>query len=129
MKTYGNLAAAPQTKRETRTVSRRVIRKKGLPVKEKLLYLGTIVVFFLITSGVLSQQATLTELDYEIQLKEDQIVQLESEMATLEDQAKDLLKPDRIIRIAEKLGMSYDPNRIRTSEKLDQPRTTANKHP
>lgn len=113
MKIYGNLAVIPQKKPSTRPVRRKVIRKKGLPVKEKLLYLGTVIVFVVLTSFVLSQQAQLAELNYEIQQKEKQVAQVETAMTDLEDEVKDLLKPERIKRMAESRGFSYDPERIR----------------
>lgn len=116
MRTYGNLAAVPKTRPRTRRVTRKVIRKTGLPVKEKLLYLGTVIAFVLLTSWVLSQQAEFAKINYRIQEMEKQTAQLEAEITTLEAEEKKLLEPARIKRIAEEQGMSFNPARIVTRQ-------------
>jgi len=115
VKTYGNLATVPKPKPRTRRVTRKVIRKKGLPVKEKLLYLCTVIVFVLITSWVLSQQAKMAEINYEIQKVEEQVVQMEDHITTLESKEKELLEPERIKRMARERGLVFDPSRIRSA--------------
>lgn len=128
VKSDGNLAFIPQTKPKTRSVRRKIVRKKSLPVKEKLLYLGTVIVFVLITSLVLAHQAKLAELNYDIQQVEKQTTQVMAEMTTLEEQAKELLKPERIIEMAKSRGMTYDPDRIRPSQNKDNSTETSSKN-
>lgn len=120
MKTYGNLATIPKTRPKTQRVSRKVIRRKGLPIKEKLLYLGTVIVFVLITSGVLSQQAELSKINYEIQQTESRINQVKAEITTLEAEEKELLDPERIKKIAAEKGLAFNPDRIQSAQTEDQ---------
>lgn len=120
MKTYGSLATAPKTKSGKRRVTRKVIRRKGLPVREKLLYLGTILVFVLISSFVLSRHVELLEIHYNIQKMEQQIAELEGENSSLESQVRKLSEPDRIREQAERLGMSYDGNRVKVKSKTGE---------
>lgn len=116
VKTFGNLATAPKTRPKTRQVTRKVVRKKALPVKEKLLYLATVIVFVIITSVVLSQQAELMEINYEIQETEQRINQLNAEIATLEAEEKELLDPERIKKIAGEKGLVFNPDRIQSAQ-------------
>lgn len=124
----GNVAFVPQTKPKTRSVKRTIVRKKSLPVKEKLLYLGTVIAFVLITNVVLAHQAKLEELNYNIQQVEEQTTQVMAEMTSLEEQAKELLKPERIIEMAKSRGMTYDPDRIRPAQTKETMDASAKNH-
>lgn len=119
MKTYGNLATVPKPKTRTRQIKRKIVHKKGLPVKEKLLYLGTVILFVLVTSVVLSNQAKLTEINVEIQQLEQQMTQVEADIVNLEAEARKLRDPERIKRMARELGMELHPQNVRTTETRD----------
>lgn len=115
MRTYGNLATAPQTKPQVKpkTKSVKTVRKKGLPAKEKLLYLGTIIVFVLVTSWVIANDATLSKLHYDRQQLEQNTTQLVHDNAELEREIKTLTSPDRIRQFAVEQGMTRDLERIK----------------
>lgn len=119
MRTYGNLATASKPKTRTRQVKRKVVHKKGLPIREKLLYLGTIILFVLMTSAMLSNQARLTEINVEIQQTEQQTTQVEAEIANLEAEVRKLREPERIKRMARELGMELHPQNVRTARTTD----------
>lgn len=123
MRTDGNLATVPKPRPGTKRVTRKIIRKKALPVKEKLLYLGTVIIFVCLTSFVLVQQAELARINYEIQQIEKETLDIQSQISTLEAEEKKLLNPERIKRMARENGLIFNPANIHTLQKRNEDST------
>ncbi|WP_274651861.1 cell division protein FtsL [Paenibacillus humicola] len=108
----GNLALQPKRKpgqkNAYKETKKTVVRRKSLPVQEKLLFLFTIVVFVVVLFVIISRSAQV----YQTNLK---VVQLNTKYQTLQGQIKDLQQqvqalnnPERIQDIATQEGMSAD---------------------
>ncbi|UVI32189.1 cell division protein FtsL [Paenibacillus spongiae] len=105
----GNLALQPKRKpeeqvyREKRTV---VVKRKPLPVQEKLLWLFTIIVGVLVAGIIIFRYAETYKLNIEVRNLTNQYNEMAVEMKELEKQVQVLGDPDRINKIAKSMNMS-----------------------
>lgn len=111
MRYYGNLAVReerqPEQKKQQRTAAPQTasqVRRKSIPVGEKLLYLLTVFVFVGVAGLILYRNAGLYEMNRNIQ-------KITNEYETSADQSKELQRevdklrdPARINDLATKLG-------------------------
>jgi len=114
MRYYGNLAVreerqSEQPKKQQRTAAQTAthVRRKSIPVGEKLLYLFTVFVFVAISGLILYRNAGLYEMNRNIQ-------KATSEYETAADQSKELQRevdklrdPARIADLARKMGYEF----------------------
>lgn len=114
---YGNLALQPQRKPEqtpNQTRDReRVLRRRPLPIGEKLLYLFTLVVCAIVAGLIVYRYAEIYQMNREIQEINRQYEQRAEQLKELQREAERLSDPKRIIDEAKnKLGMvQLDPKR------------------
>lgn len=115
---YGNLAAKHEY--ETRYKKEKVIRyrkvsvRHGLPVKEKLTYLLLVVLFVAISGVLLSRYAYVAELNYKVLGAKSEIANMEKEIELLQLKVAELSSPDRILKIAEEMGLTQQEGNVKT---------------
>ncbi|RJE90777.1 cell division protein FtsL [Paenibacillus sp. 1011MAR3C5] len=105
----GNLALQPKRKpgqkeviRETKKV---VIKRKSLPVQEKLLYLFTVIICVVVAGIIISRYAHIYDMNLHIKQLNTENQTLNVEMAELKRQVEMLGDPERIRKLAESQGM------------------------
>lgn len=113
MRNYGNLATTLERKPKQRQVKRTFIRRRGLPSKEKLLYLGTVLLFAVIATFIIMQHVKLSEINQQVHAVERQVTKMDEKNSSLQLKITELKDPERIKREAEKMGLKEDPNRVR----------------
>lgn len=105
----GNLAMKPNRKRQEQVVIRettkKVTRRKALPVKEKVLYLFTVVLFTVAASVLLFRYAQIYDINLHIKQMNSEIKATNIELQQLERDVQTLSNPIRIREIAEAQGM------------------------
>lgn len=105
----GNLAMKPERKRQEQVVIRettkRVIRKKSIPAKEKLLYIFTVFVFTVIASVLLFRYAEIYNMNLQIKNMNTEIKAMNVDLQQLERDVQTLSNPIRIREFAESQGM------------------------
>lgn len=113
--TNGNLALKPKPRQEQpkkqpqyRETKRTVIKKKTLPVREKLLYLFTLILCVLIASVIIFRYAQIYDLSMHTKQLNSQYQTLIVEMEDMKKQVEILNDPERIREIAETQGMSIN---------------------
>ena len=84
---------------------RRLLKAKGLPASEKILYLSSVVICVALAALVISQYAKVTELNVEIQKVEQEMKRLQEINRQLEAEKNTLSSGERIRRFAEMRGM------------------------
>jgi len=115
---YGNLAVKQEY--ETRYKKEKVIRyrkvsvRHGLPVKEKLTYLLLVVLFVALSGVLLSRYAYVAELNYKVLGAKSEIANLEKEIDLLQLKVAELSSPDRILKIAEEMGLTQHEGNVKT---------------
>lgn len=107
---YGNLALRPERKpQETRETERRrekVVRRRQLPIGEKLLYLFTVAVCAVVAGFIIYRYAEIYQINRQIQEMNRQYEQTTGQMKELQREVERLSDPKRIIDEAKnKLGM------------------------
>ncbi|MBW7473656.1 cell division protein FtsL [Paenibacillus oenotherae] len=123
----GNLALQPkkktspqQTFRETKKV---VVKRKSLPVQEKLLYMFTILVCVLVASVIIFRYAQIYEINADVRKLTVEYEKMAIEMKELQIQVEKLKSPDRITEQARKTGMidnDQDPIKVRTGDNVNE---------
>jgi cell division protein FtsL len=114
---YGNLALQPQRKPEQTPKGaqerEKVLRRRPLPIGEKLLYLFTLVVCAIVAGFIVYRYAEIYQMNREIQEINRQYEQKAEQLKELQREAERLSDPKRIIDEAKnKLGMvQLDPSR------------------
>ncbi|BBH21229.1 hypothetical protein Back11_25740 [Paenibacillus baekrokdamisoli] len=111
----GNLALQPKRKpeqqkqafRETRTV---VVKRKTLPMQEKLLYMFTILVCVLVAGVIIFRYAQIYQMDLQIKQLTKQQAQMQFDMVELKKQVALKSNPDYIKKAAEGDGYGAAPN-------------------
>jgi cell division protein FtsL len=73
--------------------------------KEKLAWMGTILLCIAIAVILISRYALIAEQNYELLAMRQQAASLQAGNSMLRDQVNQLSSPDRIIQIAKQLGM------------------------
>ncbi|MFD0960312.1 cell division protein FtsL [Paenibacillus chungangensis] len=105
----GNLALKPKQKPQERHVyresKRKVIKRKSLPVGEKLLYLFTVIVCVAIASVIIFRYAQIYDMNLQIKRVSTEAQTLNTELADLQRQVEMLSDPERIRKMAEQQGM------------------------
>lgn len=108
---HGNLAMKPEQRpdRGGHIEERRktVIRRKSLPVQEKLLYLFTIVVCVIAASVIIFRYAQIYQMNLEIRQLTQRYEQLNLQIKELERKVETLSDPNEITEKAIQLGMVY----------------------
>lgn len=108
---HGNLAMKPERRpdRGGHIEERRktVIRRKSLPVQEKLLYLFTIVVCVIAASVIIFRYAQIYQMNLEIRQLTQRYEQLNLQIKELERKVETLSDPNEITEKAIQLGMVY----------------------
>lgn len=104
---HGNLAVEDRDdyRIKSKEIKRTVYRAKAIPVKEKLLYLLTIIVCVLIAGVILWRNATIYEMNTQIQQMEQTIQTLQGESSGLQQEVRKLENPQRLKNEAQKLGL------------------------
>lgn len=111
---HGNLAidekkTLKQPEKKVRETTRTVVRKKAIPMQEKLLYLFTIVVCVVVAGFIIFRYAQIYEMNVQMQKISKEIETLKQENIKLETKIAQLQNPQRIAEEAQKLGFApYD---------------------
>ncbi|MGG4035347.1 septum formation initiator family protein [Paenibacillus cisolokensis] len=105
----GNLALQPKRKPEDRAVVREkkkiVVKRKSLPVQEKLLYLFTVTVCVIVAGVIIFRYAQIYKMNWEIKQLTNQYQELAVETKELRKQVEMLADPERIREQALAQGM------------------------
>ena len=108
---HGNLAMKPNKRPEQeaydREVRKKVVRRRPLPVQEKLLYLFTVVVCVLAASVIIFRYAEIYRLRLEIRELTQRYEQLNVQIKELERKVETMSDPNEITEKAIELGMVY----------------------
>ncbi|WP_308638907.1 FtsL-like putative cell division protein [Paenibacillus silvisoli] len=122
----GNLALKPKRKteprpqfRETRKV---VLKRKSLPVQEKLLYMFTILVCVIVAGVIIFRYAQIYQMELQIKELSKQHEQLTEQIAYLTSEYEKAKDPAYIREQAKKQGLELDENPIKVS--LAAPKST-----
>jgi len=113
---YGNLALKPERKpQETKQQARQrdtVVRRRQLPIGEKLLYLFTIVVCATVAGLIIYRYAEIYQINRQIQDVNKAYETTSGQLKELQREVERLSDPQKIIDEAKKLGyVQLDPNR------------------
>lgn len=99
----------PERKRQQEVVIRettkKITRKKSLPVKEKVLYLLTVVMFTVVAGALLFRYAQIYDINLHIKQMNAEIKTMNVELQQLERDVESLSNPTRIRELAESQGM------------------------
>ncbi|MFC5651691.1 FtsL-like putative cell division protein [Paenibacillus solisilvae] len=121
----GNLALQPKRKpdqkqknfRETRKV---VVKRKSIPVQEKLLYMFTILVCVIVAGVIIMRYAQIYQMDLEIKNLTKQQAQMETDMVELKKQVALNSSPEKIKEKAAQMGFAApddEPIKVNTAAK------------
>lgn len=121
----GNLALQPKRKpeqkqqnfRETRKV---VVKRKSMPVQEKLLYMFTILVCVIVAGVIIMRYAQIYQMDLEIKTLTKQQADMEFNIVELKKQVALNSSPERIKEKAKEYGMDVqtdEPIKVNTEAK------------
>lgn len=107
---YGNLALrperAPQESTKPIREPQKVVKRRQLPIGEKLLYLFTVAVCVIVACVILYRYAEIYQMNREIQQQKRQVEQMTVQIKELQREVEKLSASDRIADVAEKnLGM------------------------
>ncbi|WP_227872382.1 septum formation initiator family protein [Paenibacillus albus] len=128
----GNLALQPKRKtdpkqqpqfRETKKV---VVRRKSLPVQEKLLYMFTILVCVVVAGVIIFRYAQIYQMELQIKQLTKQHDELVVDMADLKAQYEKLNDPQKVQEFAKDNDMTAS-TPIFVSPKTDTPLASAKK--
>ena len=113
---YGNLALRPEPKpQQTQKPARQsetVVRRRHIPIGEKLLYLFTVAVCALVAGLIIYQYAQVYQTNRHIQEMNRSYEQLTSQSKEMQREVEKLSDPKKIIEEAKKLGyVQLDPER------------------
>jgi cell division protein FtsL len=105
----GNLALQPKSKPEEQHVIREkkrvVVKRKSLPVGEKLLYLFTVLVCAVVAGVIIFRYAQIYDMNLQIKKLNSEYGAIRVEMEDLKRQVEMLSDPERIRQMAESQGM------------------------
>ena len=106
----GNLALQPKRKPDKKPVIREtkkvVVKRKTIPMQEKLLYMLTIVFCVIVAGVIINQFSTTYNMNVEIKQKTNEYEALNVEIIDLKRQVEMLNDPARIRKMAETQGMA-----------------------
>ncbi len=135
MQYYGNLALRPERKPEQQQAPVRkqaqqpskAVRRRTLPIGEKLLYLFTIAVVVLVACFIIFRYAQIYQVNGQIQSTTKQYNQATDEKKELQRQVEKLSDPKRITEMATEWGMVPLEDRGITIKSLDNHNAVAMK--
>ncbi|KIL34644.1 hypothetical protein SD71_18625 [Cohnella kolymensis] len=107
---YGNLALRPErapeeTVRKTQRQSAKVVRRRQLPIGEKLLYLFTIAVGMIIATVIIFRYAEMYQMNGQLQKINGQYEQTTLQIKEMQREVEALSDPARIKAMASAQGM------------------------
>lgn len=106
----GNLAMQPKRKPDQRPVIREtkriVVKRKSIPVQEKLLYMFTVVFCVIVLGVIVNQYAKNYDMRVQIKQMNNQYTAMNIDMKELQKQVEMLSDPERIRKMAETQGMA-----------------------
>ncbi|MFC6331369.1 cell division protein FtsL [Paenibacillus septentrionalis] len=106
---YGNLAVKPKRKQQEEYVIRetrkKVVKRKSIPVGEKLLYLMTVLVCVIVASIIISRYADIYNINLHIKQVNSEMQSMQLDVQQLEREVQTLNDPERIRKYAESQGM------------------------
>ncbi|MCM3626452.1 cell division protein FtsL [Paenibacillus glycanilyticus] len=106
----GNLAMQPKRKPDQRPTVREtkriVVKRKSIPVQEKLLYMFTVVFCVIVLGVIVNQYAKNYDMRVQIKQMKNQSTAMSIDMKELQKQVEMLSDPERIRRMAETQGMA-----------------------
>ncbi|WP_372663030.1 cell division protein FtsL [Cohnella sp.] len=123
---YGNLALRPERAPEERvrqqqtTQKSKAIRRRSIPIGEKLLYLFTIAVVVFIAGFIIFRYAEIYQINGQIQTTNKNVGQTTEQINELQREVERLSDPKRIKDMAIKAGMVPIPGGITVTSKIDQ---------
>jgi cell division protein FtsL len=100
--THGNLAVKPERTSEPKR--RVVVRKKTMPVQEKVLYMFTIVVCVIVAGTIIWRYAQIYDMNLKLEKLSRDIEQLRQENRQLTIKVEELKDPGRIREMASQFG-------------------------
>jgi len=107
----GNLALQPKRKPEReqqqqyRDKKRVVVKRKSIPVQEKLLYIFTVFIGVAVAGVIIFRYAQIYDMNLEIKQLNSSYQNMTIEMEELKKQVEMLSDPERIRQMAESQGM------------------------
>lgn len=106
----GNLAMQPKRKPDQKTVVREtkkiVVKRKSIPVQEKLLYMFTVVFCVIVLGVIVNQYAKNYDMRVQIKQMKNEAATMSIDMKELQKQVEMLNDPERIRKMAETQGMA-----------------------
>lgn len=123
---YGNLALRPERAPEEKvrplpkSHNSKVIRRRSIPIVEKLLYLFTIALFVFIAGFIIFRHAEIYQINGQIQAANKTYDQTIEQTNELQREVERLSDPKRIKDMAIKAGMEPIPGGINVTSKVDQ---------
>jgi cell division protein FtsL len=128
--TNGNLALQPKKKQQqqrqqqvVRETRRTVVVKRTLPMKEKLLYMFTIIAVVLVMGVVIYRYAEVYQMKYEVMQLTKEQSKLNAEIQDLQTKVETLKDPKRVSDLAKTKGYkeldSEDSNVIKVTKSGD----------
>lgn len=114
---YGNLAVKQdytpkKTKKEIQ--QHKVTVRHTLPISEKLTYLLSVVIIVAVAGVLLSKYALLAETNYRVQEVKADIAGMQKEIDLLQIEVARLSAPDRIMAVAEEMGLTQREGNVKT---------------
>ncbi|MCZ8511226.1 septum formation initiator family protein [Paenibacillus filicis] len=111
---HGSLAVeqrteSQQVKPKQQGKQQPVVRSKGMPVQEKLLYLFTVAVCVVVAGLIIWRYAQIYEMNAHIKQIEKDIKVLEAENMVLKKKVNDLSSSDHLLKEADRLGFTRVP--------------------
>jgi cell division protein FtsL len=105
--TNGNLAIESNPVKRTNQETRKktVVRKKSIPVAEKLLYLFTVIVCVVVAGAIIWRYSQIYEMNTRIQKIEAQMKQLQIENNRLKMEVSKLQDPKHLLDQAKSFGL------------------------
>lgn len=105
----GNLALQPKRKPEQRPEYREkkrvVVKRKSIPVQEKLLYIFTVFLCVAVAGVIIFRYAQIYDMNLEIKQLNNSYQSLTIEMEEMKKEVEKLSNPERIRQLAESQGM------------------------
>jgi cell division protein FtsL len=105
----GNLALQPKRKPGQETVIREtkkvVVKRKSLPVQEKLLYLFTVLICVVVAGVIIFRYAQIYDMNLQITQLNKEYQTINVELEEMKKQVEMLNDPERIRKLAESQGM------------------------
>ncbi|MFX3633141.1 MAG: cell division protein FtsL [Candidatus Pristimantibacillus sp.] len=106
----GNLAMQPKRKPEKKPVIREtrhvVVKRKSIPMQEKLLFIFTIVICVLVAGVIINRYAQIYDMSVQIKQVTNEYEAINIELKEMKKQVETLSDPSRVKDLAAKQGMT-----------------------